>query len=182
METLLVDPSYPIQMAPCAPTLKSDVGAAAAAFRRQWPIAYYEFTIPLPFDEQETAEALLAFAVYHQGDTPFWLDGGHWGAIDNSIFIDFTDGARTQFSLPRRNIFAPSWVLEVNGSINTGWTAVESTGLVIFSSPPAAGRLCGKGRNKFKCVFSFDDRKIYEPEEIYSQIYNDGKLVAREVP
>jgi hypothetical protein len=180
MNTLALNPSYPVTMRPLAPTYKGALGSGSRALRRQWQRPYHEFSLGLPFENERLMEQVVAFAAYHMGDTPFWFDGVQFGEFRSAVPFAFGDGSTADFYLPRRNVFANSWKIYVNGALNTAWTINESSGLLTFTAAPADNaQITGLGRCRYKCVFWYD-QQIFEANEIYSRLYDMGRIVLQE--
>ena len=184
MRTLAIDPSYPVTRRMVAPVRRSEQGGPNITLRRKTDLPFYEFSISLPLEDELTFESLDALLAEVQGDTPFWFDGSRFAEVRNPRQIGIGDASRTDFYLPFRNVFANSCILKINGVINSAWTMVESTGLVNFTSAPAANAQIAltAARMRYKVVAWYGDTYLYEPALIYNQIYNNGELTLREVP
>jgi len=186
VRTLIVNPRLPISCTPQAPTIRSPIGGGQFQARRRATHLFKEFRFNAQFTSRGDAEDFQAFMQFHQGDTPFWFDGGDWGDIQTPVHIAFGDGSTTDFYLPRLNCLAPSWVLHVNRVLRTDWTMFEGPGLVSFGAPPPANaEITGYGRNRFKCVFWFGDTMSPQDEDfeddLGGRIYQQQEIVLREV-
>jgi hypothetical protein len=80
-----------------------------------------------------------------------WFDGGSYGDIIEPIFISEGNGLQTEFAMPVDNVFAPSWLIYVNGVLNTAWSMREQSGILVFAVAPT-GRITGKGKRKFRVI------------------------------
>lgn len=180
MLTLSSDIYFPCTVTWKDPTLRDPVGAGAYASRRRWARPLAHFKLALPADELAEAQRIFAFYSLVRGDQSFWFDGGTHGAIKSPQTYWLTDGVKTQYQLPFGNILAPTWKIYVNDVLVTNWTAIESSGVFVFATPPAAGEGAAMGERMFKVQFWGDD-DMFSQTEFFDELFDEG-IELREIP
>jgi len=163
---------------------RTEQGAAAFGARSGSQKQFRKFMISIPNYLRQQEDMLTSFLGKARGTNRVWFDGGNKGDIQNPQLVDIADGVSTQYMIPYNNVFGPSSIVLVNGVIVTNWTITESTGLLVFTAPPAVNaRIEWYGRRKVRCIIvGTDTSTLYKETEVHSLgVYDAGKLVLQEV-
>jgi hypothetical protein len=181
MRTLFLDVNYPIQSKLFDPPTRADVGESAVATSAKLDKPRRQFTL-------QTWDQLLRDQVenirneIHSGRITgvFWFDGGPWGDVTENIFIGEGNSFQKEFPMPFDNVFAPSWLIYVNGVLNTNWTMKEQAGILVFTSAPT-GRITGNGKRKFRVVLEDQSESILDETQHHQSVFGIGSIILREV-
>lgn len=176
METLTLDPNYSVLRSILAPTRSVPLGGGAQQRSRSYARVTYQFILRDEQRVQAGAEALYGFARRHQGDTPFWFDGGKWGTVSTPVLVGEGDGVRTRFPLPNRHLLSTPNVY-VNAVLASPQPTIEPVqGLLTFAAAPgntvvvtAGGYSC-----RYACLFWFDGEALLTLDYVYTQLFSVG--------
>ena len=172
MQTLQVAPSYTVTRELLAPTLTALSGGAVRQAQRQTSRPLAQFTLRLVDQSLAAAEYLYSFAAYHQGDVPFWWDGGVWGNYDTPVLFGTGDGVTTEFFLPNRWIISDLLVYADTVLVDPAPTLDDAVGLATFADPPAEGSLLtATYQCRYQVVFWLEGETLlledlFEPERL----------------
>lgn len=169
MYAITIDARHLLPCTRRGPTLHDPAGGGGQEFRRLWPKRLLSWELDV-FATQQVYDPILGLADLLQGDTPIRFDGAGFLDVHTPILIGFGNGSDTEFMIPHRNIHAPSSVVYVNGAVNSAWTMVESTGLILFDAAPAdKAIITWKGSRWAKCLFTAE----YGEGGEYAQVFSD---------
>ena len=182
IQTLSLSVHYSIVRKTFAPQLSSLLGGGAHQRRRKQPRPAYGFTIHNSHAIKSEMDTFFGFFSYHQGDIPFYYDGGPYGTISTPALFGFGDGVRTEFFLPNRLITAATLVAYTSGVLASPQPTVDLTqGLVTYSAPPAASApLTATYSCTYKCVFDMGDELLMNEENFYSGLFKVEGIQLRE--
>ncbi len=183
MRGWIIQPDQPVEVAFLARTVQNEAGGGAPALADQWGSRILTWTFNSAGENRQQNEHIRDMINYHRGFRKFWFDAGMDGNVKHRKFLGFGDGTRTDFYLPSRFVFAPSVVMTVNNAIVTAWTCVESTGMIRFTSAPAAGaHVCvEKYKCRVKAFFVVNDDKVYSGRDNFKS-FESNQIVIREFP
>jgi len=178
---IILNTSNPVKMTAVAPIDSVNLSGGAFSANRKYERPVYKFTLNLTEELKEEAMQVFGAMSFLQGDTLFWFDGGENGDISEYITIGLGDAARVDFFVPNRNVYAPSLVVKVNGVVTTAWTFNESTGMITFTSAPAAdSRVEAKYKCRYKAVFTYGADKMYDQIDHF-KYFSERPIQIREV-
>ena len=180
MLTLTLTPISTFRAPLLAPAMQQGVGAGAVSLRRKWAKARHRFELEVDLASRQEAEQLAGLLRYLQGDTPVWYDGADFGDIQNPILVGYGTGDQVDFFLPHDNVHRASLV--VYGTIESGWTLVEETGLLTFDDAPLAeAELTALYQCRYKvCVEAVSDPLLNYERQFFGRY--KLTLVLRELP
>jgi len=162
---------------------QADSGAEYRTQRYQYPL--YEFDIEIPVLQQVDRQTLEGFFIQQGGPfLPFYFSYDNDNAVTNQAFGS-GDGTTAQFQLT--NVYGPYWkepVGGVNGTptiyvagVATTPASITASGLVTFSSPPAAGAaLTWTGQYFYLVRFKEDQLEL---EQFMSAVYDATTITLR---
>jgi len=105
----------------------------------------YRFTLTYDAISRSHMQELQGLHAYHQGATPFYWNGGEFGAVENYCLIGVADGRSTAYYLPNRNLNASSFSARML-TTDTGVTSITTDytlrtwGQVDFGTAPSSGQ------------------------------------------
>jgi len=168
MRTLFLDVKRPVESRLLDPSTAEDLGGAAKSINKKLYKPVREFSLE-PWDQLLRTQMEIIRNEIHAGRITgvFWLDGDQYGDITEPIFIAEGNGVQTEFPLPFDNVFAPSWVIYVNGVVYTNWTMQEESGVLVCGTAPT-GRITGKGKRKFRVIMQNSSESILSESQLYS--------------
>jgi hypothetical protein len=171
MQTIVLKQPHSFPVPIEAPSIQVGLGSGAVSLRDLWPRTRYEFavaTIPLGRQEAEQLEGVMR---YLKGGQVLWYDGSDYGKKENPVFVGHGDGVTTDFFLPHDHVFGASVVMYVNGVVTTGWTITDASGLIRFTSAPAAeAEITAKFECRFRC-FLLAEKVLLKRDRIFRNLY-----------
>ena len=182
MLTLSLTPHYAMTCTLLAPRRLGQSGALPVQAQRQWDRPTRQFTLRSTNRDQAAAEYLWSFVVAHQGDTPFWWDGGSYGTLTLPQDVGTGDGARTEFFLPHRHILTTPDVLVDGISASPQPTLDTAPGLLTFAAPVAADSVITAQTYtcRYKLVFWLDEETLLNEEQFVHGLYRYEGIRLRE--
>jgi hypothetical protein len=142
------------------------LGGGVQHVRRRQARPAYGFTIHNTHAIKSEIDTFFGFFSYHQGDIPFYYDGGPYGTISTPALFGFGDGVRTEFFLPNRLITTATLATYTSAVLDSLQPTPDLTqGLVTYSSPPALNApLTATYSCTYKCVFDMGDELLMSEE------------------
>jgi hypothetical protein len=182
MQTLTLSTHYSIVRKTFAPRHAALLGGGVQQVRRRQPRPSYGFTIHNSHAVKSEMDTFFGFFTYHQGDMPFYYDGGPYGTISTPALFGFGDSVRTEFFLPNRLITAATLLTYTSAVLDSPQPSVDLTqGLVTYSSPPALNApLTATYSCTYKCVFDIGDELLMSEENFYSGLFKVEGIQLRE--
>lgn len=163
-----------------APTLVNALGGGTMQTRRRYPRPTYQFRLHDSEQVQASAEALYGFAVFVQGDMPFWFDGGAYGTLSTPTLYALGDGVRTQFLLPNRHITGGTLQTYTNDVLDAVQPTCDlASGLVTHAAAPS-GTLKAMYACTYKCVFVLQGDALLSAENFAHQLYKADGIILKE--
>jgi hypothetical protein len=164
------------------PVQSADLGDALRFTRNRWSRSYERYTYAFDLQDINDAETLRYFVRYMRGVREAWYDAGIWQTVTEPQPFDIADGVRTQFRLPIRYVSVASTIIYVNDQIDPTPSVIGDSGIVTFTSAPAANSIL-----KFRCSrrskvkIEVDGDVALEQEDRFKYV-NTARLVLMEIP
>lgn len=183
MRAMFLDVQRPIGTRLLDPSSTSNLGQGAISRSQSLAKPMREFTIrswdTLLLEQAENIRNELHAA---RITGVYWLYIDTYNEATTPIFIGQGNGSQTQFPAPYNDVRRDSWILYVNGTINTGWTV--NGDVFVFSSAPT-GRITGIGKRKFRVMLADETESLVSESQLYKgddgSVYNIEPIVLKEV-
>lgn len=182
METLTMRPGWTLDRRILAPVTSLPTGGGGQVRRRRGGRVASAFTLRDAHRAIADAEYLASFAAVHQGDTPFWFDGGPWGTPSTPLLVGVGNGVQTHFWLPNRWLLDPPLVYADGVLLATQPDAELTTGQLRFASAPALNVVLTAGYTcRYPVVFGVEAQTLLTEQYFYHLLFAVEGLVLQEV-